>query len=258
MNTVHTMAAKGFELQVDVYDKNRPSYPKESVQSLIQQFGINKQSTVLDLAAGTGKMTQLLEPFVGKLIAVEPAENMRKKLKENTTTAEILEGTAESIPLSNESVDVVVVAQAFHWFCNRKALQEIHRVLKKDGGLALIWNLEDNNTDWVAEVRNLVEQFEDNAPQFRHGTWNKIFEETLDLFSSKDHQKFSYSLDCTSEMIWLRILSKSYISVLQQTQQEQLKQKLTEILLRHFPQLKNSENTVPYPYVTDLYTYNKV
>ena len=107
---------------------------------------------VLDLAAGTGKMTRLLAPSGVDLVAVEPVAGMRAAFEEAVPGVEILDGTAEAIPLPDASVDAVVVAQAFHWFDADKALAEIDRVLRPGGGVALVWNRRDESVPWVAEM----------------------------------------------------------------------------------------------------------
>jgi len=147
---------------------------------VIIETGMNQNSNVLDLAAGTGIFTRIIgsHPQIKglKLVAVEPSTNMRKKFS-SLSKIPIKEGTADKIPFENGTFDVVTVAQAFHWFANRNALQEINRVLKSSGHLVLIWNLENRNYKWVARLRDTYEQYEKDSPQYRHGTWIKVFEE---------------------------------------------------------------------------------
>lgn len=96
--------------------------------------------TVLDLAAGTGKLTELLARHAGRVIAVEPVEGMRQVLAAKLPGAEVLDGTAEAIPLDSESVDAAFVAEAFHWFDHRAAAAELARVIRPGGALVLLWN----------------------------------------------------------------------------------------------------------------------
>jgi len=257
MSTVHKIA-KGFELQVDSYERARPTYPDESVRFMVETLKLNNNSTVCDLGAGTGKFTRLIAPFVKKSYAVEPAENMRAKCKELLPEVEVLNGDASHIPLPNESVDALVVGQAFHWFANLESLREIHRVLRPGGGFGLIWNLEDRSIGWVAHLRDLYEQYEDDAPQYRHGNWKKAFEEDNGyLFVGAGSKHVRWNLLCNLQAIWERILSKSYISCLQEQQQNQLKQQVETMILDQLPQLKDKVQVVEYPYVTDVFCYFK-
>jgi ubiquinone/menaquinone biosynthesis C-methylase UbiE len=137
---IHESAARGFALAPDAYERGRPMYPFEAVRRLVRELGIKPASTVLDLAAGTGKLTRLLAQLGADVVAVEPVDAMRERLVETTSDVTALAGTAEDIPLEDESMDAVTVGQAFHWFEGDAALAEIHRVLRHGGALALIWN----------------------------------------------------------------------------------------------------------------------
>jgi SAM-dependent methyltransferase len=107
-------------------------------------MGLDDGSVVLDLAAGTGKLSQALAPRAGRLIAVEPLPEMRRLLAARAPEATLLDGTAEQIPMDDGSVDAVFVGEAFHWFDGARALPEMHRVLRPAGGVALLWH----NVSW--------------------------------------------------------------------------------------------------------------
>ena len=102
---------------------------------------LSSTATVVDLGAGTGKLTRLLVPAFGRVIAVEPSDAMRRKLDAFCPKAESLAGTGQEIPLPDASVDAVFAAQAFHWFDDEPAVAEIARVLRPRGALVLMWNL---------------------------------------------------------------------------------------------------------------------
>src|SRR5437870_104931 len=99
--TVDPRAATGFGSGADVYERARPTYPAEAIDHLTREFGLTEASTVLDLAAGTGKLTRSLVPSAGKVIAVEPSEAMRAELSRQVPAAEVRDGTAEAIPLDD-------------------------------------------------------------------------------------------------------------------------------------------------------------
>src|SRR5262249_50970017 len=114
---------------------------------------------VLDLAAGTGKLTRDLVPSGARVIAVEPLDEMREHLVRLLADVEALGGTAEDIPLEDGSVDAVVCAQAFHWFDPERALPEIHRVLRPGGGLALLYNSRDLSDHVQKKLDDLLEAY---------------------------------------------------------------------------------------------------
>jgi ubiquinone/menaquinone biosynthesis C-methylase UbiE len=119
------------------YERGRPGWPSE----VVDLPGLPPTATVLDLGAGTGKLTRLLVPAFGRVVAVEPADAMRRILGTLCPEAEALPGTGQEIPLADASVDAVFAAQAFHWFDDERAIAEIARVLRPFGGLVLMWNL---------------------------------------------------------------------------------------------------------------------
>ena len=124
----------GFASLAEDYDRGRGGWPPEI------HVGI-EANTVLDLAAGTGKLTALLAERYPEVVAVEPLPTMRKILRERVPKASALAGTAEAIPLDDESVDAIFVAEAFHWFDSAAAAQEIQRVLRPSGWLVISFNV---------------------------------------------------------------------------------------------------------------------
>jgi SAM-dependent methyltransferase len=146
------------------------------------EVDLGPASEVLDLAAGTGKLTRVLVPRVGRVLAVEPDDEMRAVLSRRVVDAEALPGTAEQIPLSDESVDGVFVGEAFHWFDGPRALSEIARVLRPGGGLALLWNEPVKPVEPpVGEPADAVVDEairrggEPGGPRYRSGVWRGPF-----------------------------------------------------------------------------------
>ncbi len=139
----------------EVYERGRYGYSHEAVAYLLSTLGIGAGTRVVDLAAGTGKLTRLLVPSGATVLAVEPVASMRQQLAVMVPGALPIAGTAEAIPVRSGSLDAVTVAQAFHWFQPERALPELHRVLRPQGRLGLIWNRADTSVDWVARLSAL-------------------------------------------------------------------------------------------------------
>jgi len=124
------------------YELGRPEWPDELIDRVVGDLELGPHSTVLDLAAGTGKLTRALVPRFARVIAVEPDDAMRAVLEDVVPGAEVLAGRAEAIPLEADSVDAVFTAEAFHWFAGQQTVAEIARVLWPRGGLAIFWNVD--------------------------------------------------------------------------------------------------------------------
>ncbi len=150
-------AATGFEQGAQAYEASRPSYPAAALACIVGRAGLGPGRTVLDLAAGTGKLTRLLVPSGAEVVAVEPVAAMRAELVAATPGVTALDGTAESIPLPDASVDAVTVAQAFHWFDVAPALAEIARVLRPGGTLLVVQNERDIEVEWVRRFGDLLD-----------------------------------------------------------------------------------------------------
>jgi ubiquinone/menaquinone biosynthesis C-methylase UbiE len=124
------------------YEFGRPRWPAELIDRVSRELELGPDSTVLDLGAGTGKLTRDLVPRFRRVLAVEPDDAMRAVLAEVVPDAEAVAGSAESIPLADDSVDAVFTAEAFHWYASDETAAEIVRVLRPRGGLAIFFNVE--------------------------------------------------------------------------------------------------------------------
>ena len=134
------------------YERGRPGYPEEAVRWLAG----DEPRDVLDLGAGTGKLTQALVARGHRVTAVEPLGEMRAQLQTVLPDVTALTGNAEAIPVPDASADVVTSAQAFHWFDHGAALPEIARVLRPGGRLALVWNSRDDRDPWMARLSEII------------------------------------------------------------------------------------------------------
>ena len=133
------------------YTRHRPGYPVEAIE-----WAVGDRDRVLDLAAGTGKLTESLLELGLEVTAVEPDPAMRAEFTRLFPDVPALDGTAEEIPLRDASVEAVVIGQAYHWFDPARALPEIVRVLRPGGVLAALWNHDDLSVPWVAGLEKLT------------------------------------------------------------------------------------------------------
>ncbi|MEV4667227.1 class I SAM-dependent methyltransferase [Microbacterium sp. LWO12-1.2] len=136
--------ARSFESIGADYDRYRPGFPDLAAEVIIPAA----VRSVLDLGAGTGKFTELLTGRAARVLAVEPSEAMLGVLRQKLPAVDAMNGSAERIPIPDGSVDVVTVAQAFHWFDREPACREIGRVLAPAGVLGLLWNRSDPTCGW--------------------------------------------------------------------------------------------------------------
>jgi SAM-dependent methyltransferase len=164
--SVDPRAETGFAADAARYERVRPLYPDAAVERLMGELDLTASSSVLDLAAGTGKLTRSLVGRVGRVAAVEPSEPMRAVLSQVVPHAEAVAGTAEAIPVPDAAVDAVFVGEAFHWFRTVDAAVEIARVLVGGGGLALLWNRphwDEGDNPWLSAFGALVQPLREEA-----------------------------------------------------------------------------------------------
>ncbi len=213
MAATHPTAAAGFGRAADAYERGRPGYPPSAVAHLAAELGLAPGATVLDLAAGTGKLTRMLAATGAAVIAVEPVEAMRSVLVAALPEVEVLEGTAEAIPVPAGAVDAITVAQAFHWFDADRAFADIHRALRPGGGLGLIWNIFDTSVAWVAAMQALVHIHRRGEPQYGRSGWREALVASR-LFGPVAERTFGFAHELDTDGLLDRIGSTSYIATL--------------------------------------------
>jgi SAM-dependent methyltransferase len=210
---VDPVAARGFGARAAQYELGRPGWPGDAVSALLERFGAG---TVLDLAAGTGKLTRVLAERGDTVIAVEPVEGMRAVLREQLPHVRAMNGTAEEIPVPDHSVDAAFVAEAFHWFDPAAAAAEIARVVKPGGGLAVLWNeLVWQEIDWLQELHDaLTEHRLHDPPRGREKTpWREALEAEPGLGPLHDEEAtHEHTLDREGQLA--QIASFSWVGAL--------------------------------------------
>jgi SAM-dependent methyltransferase len=209
---VNPVASAGFGKLAAAYERGRPSYPDDAIALLARELGIGPGRRVLDLAAGTGKLTRLLVAFGADVIAVEPVDGMRAQLTANVADVEVLDGVAEAIPLDDASVDVVMVAQAFHWFDAPAALAEMARVLRPGGGVGLMWNERDESVPWVNELSQIM-RWNTRKPYDTELDWCATLDRS-ERFTKARHAHFGYVQMLDADTLVERVESTSYLAAM--------------------------------------------
>jgi ubiquinone/menaquinone biosynthesis C-methylase UbiE len=246
---IHQAAAVGFDRASDAYERGRPGYPRQAVESLTQALDLDPASVVVDLAAGTGKLTRELLHTGARVIAVEPVAGMRAVLSRSCPQAEVVDGIAEELPLPDASADAVTVAQAFHWFDGERALAEIDRVLRPAGRLALIWNERDLRQPIQAELERLFDRHRGSTPSYRDTHWRDAFAAT-GLFEPAGEHRFDHFQRLDAEGLVNRVGSVSFVAALPEVERERLLHEVRTLA-------RGQGGEVELAYETDVFVYSK-
>jgi ubiquinone/menaquinone biosynthesis C-methylase UbiE len=238
----HSRRARSFGSVAEVYREARPGYPPAAVEWALEHA---PGRDVLDLAAGTGKLTEMIAATGARVIAVEPLEGMRRELAATVPDATLLPGTAEQIPLADGAVDAVLVGQAFHWFDQPRALDEMARVLRPGGVVGLIWNLRDESEEWAQRMTELL----DSADVVSSGVDREA--EALaahERFGAVEHSSWPNPVVFDRERLRAWARSTSIIATMEPAQAGAVVDALVDLADQH-PQLRHRE-TFEMPYVT--------
>jgi SAM-dependent methyltransferase len=196
-------ASLRFGEAADAYERGRPSYPARIVAWLIE----TTSGRIIDLGAGTGKLTRDLMGLGRSVIAVEPDPVMRRALATRLPRVPVLAGTAERIPLPDGCAGLVVAAQAWHWVDPARAIPEVARVLTSDGALAMVWNDRDDDDPWVGSLSVILREYGAN-PSSEHEP------QTSAPFAPLERAQLSWSDEVSVDAVVAAIASRSYVIAL--------------------------------------------
>lgn len=227
-----------FGAEAAAYERGRPSYPPESIDWLLPD-GASDRLDVLDLGAGTGKLTTRLVERGLDVVAVDPIPEMLELLSSSLPDTPALLGTAEDIPLSDNSVDAVLVAQAWHWFDPERAIKEVARVLRPGGRLGLVWNNRDERMGWVKDLGRII------------GHEVDPFSQTADLpasFTDAERHLVEWTNYLTPQALIDLVASRSYCITSPEKVRTRTLDRVRELLATH-PALANTSG-LALPYVT--------
>ena len=248
--SLHPAAALGFNAGATTYVAGRPDYPEGALSWLVDDVGLAPGRLGVEIGAGTGKFLRLVSRTGASLIAIEPVPGMRAELAHAFPDVDILEGSAEALPLSDASVDAILCAQAFHWFATRQTLAEMRRVLKIGGKLGLIWNVRDESIGWVFALTRLLQPYQGDSPRHESGRWREVF--PAEGFSPLVERTFAHQHEGPPERVIVdRILSTSFIAALPEDERAKVAEGVRKII-DEAPELAGRQ-TVGFPYATRAY-----
>ncbi len=224
------------------YERARPGYPEEAVRWLAG----DEPCDVVDLGAGTGKLTRALVALEHRVTAIEPLPEMLELLPTAAPGAAAILGNAEVVPVPDAFADVVTSAQAFHWFDHAVALPEIVRVLRPEGRLALVWNTRDDREPWVAELSAII----GNEAVDESDVSEPIA--TSGLFGPVETAEFRFDQHLDRELLLDLVLSRSYCAKLPPAE----RQPILESVGRLYDDVAGSDG-VRLPYVVECFRASK-
>jgi ubiquinone/menaquinone biosynthesis C-methylase UbiE len=239
----HDRYRLSFDSVADVYERSRPEYAPDALAWIARRLRLDR---VLDLGAGTGKLTRQLVALGADVVAVEPGDEMRAVLARSVPGVDVRAGSAEEIPLEDASVDAITVAQAFHWFRVNEALREMHRVLRPGGGFALLWNEWDEED---ALMRALNEVVNTLRPQGTHGGRHYEALQESELFGPREEQSFHHADEVPAAVAVERVSSVSALAAAETPDRGRALAEVRKIV---------GAGTVRFPMLTKVYIADRV
>jgi SAM-dependent methyltransferase len=221
-----------------VYEQARPEYPDDAVAWLAG----TPPRDVVDVGAGTGKLTRRLAAAGHRVVAVDPAREMLEQLGRVLPGVRALVGTAEAIPLPDGSADVVVAAQAFHWFDHGPALREAARVLRPGGTFGLVWNARDESTPWVQRLSEII-----GSERTSPGELTAVIDAS-GLFGPVEAATFGFEQRLDRDALLALVASRSYCA----TRAPEERRRVLDDVARVFDEEADG-GTIVLPYVTDAF-----
>ncbi len=234
--------ALSFGPVAETYDRARPSYPEEAVSWLLGPDLGADATAVVELGAGTGKLTRQLVDAGHDVLATDPSPEMLAVLRDRVPEARTAVAGAERIPVASRSVDLVVCAESFHWFDHAVALPEMARVLRPGGMLALVWNVRDEGVPWVRKLGRIM--------------GSELFTEDLsgpatasEHFGPLDEAEFRFWQTLRREELADLVRSRSAVAVLDDTERDEVVARTRDL----YDDYGRGPDGLQLPYLTRCY-----
>jgi SAM-dependent methyltransferase len=247
---IHEDARRGFQSGAVAYERGRPGYPAGAIEWLWAELDLRPGRTVLDVGAGTGKLTRELVSSGAEVVAVEPVPGMRGVLERAVPRARVLDGTAEALPVADRSVDAIAVAQAFHWFDVPRALAEFHRVLRPGGRFALIWNRRRLDQPLHHEIHRIIEPYHGDTPSHQRGAWREPVARS-GQFAQVGELELPTEQELDVDGVVDRVASTSFIAALDEPERVQVLERVRELAVGWAGPLRLG-------YTTEAYVHERV
>lgn len=233
------------------YEKSRPEYSRYSIDLIAKSFSLNLNTKILELGAGTGKFTSTLVNEGLLPVVTDWCPRMLSVLHDKYPHLKTVVADACNIPLKAATFDVVMVAQAFHWFATTDALKEIKRVLKPGAYLVLVFQERVENSEWIKEFHKILYSYPyDVRARFELGAWKKAFTEQ-NYFDCLKHESFAYNQNIAKEDLLHRALGMSFLTALPNVKRESAIQRIKMLCDTHI-ELKEKK-IVEFSYKTHVY-----
>lgn len=243
-------SARGFEAAAEDYDRARPEYPDAVARWLVERLDLRPGRRVVDIAAGTGKLTRLLAVECVSVVAIEPVAAMRSRLAAALPGVQLLDGVAENIPLEDGSVDAATVGQAFHWFDGDQALREIHRIVRGRGRLAVVYNRRNLEDPLHAGIEAIITPLRGETPGRRIGRWRAAFDRTR-LWEEVDELELAHVQHIDRGGVVRRVASTSFIAGLPGDQRADVLDQVRALV-------KRVPEPIDLPHVCECFLWERV
>jgi SAM-dependent methyltransferase len=226
--------SRGFELVADAYERARPNYPPDVIAWFTERLDLRPGRTVLDLGAGTGKLTRSLVEAGARVLALEPGDEMRARLAAVVPEAEPIAAGAEAIPVAAGSVDAATAGQSFHWFRWDEAVPEVHRILRPGGGLGLVWNERNPDDPLQQTLADLLRPFRPawQEGRARHAGWREVIARS-GLFSAFEEYVSGFVNELDADGLVERLATTSFVAAASPARQAELERSLRELAAAH-------------------------
>jgi SAM-dependent methyltransferase len=243
-------AQRGFQAGAVAYERGRPGYPAGVIEWLGAKLDLRPGRTVADVGAGTGKLTRELVGSGATVLAVEPVPGMRAVLETAVPGVRVLDGTAEALPMPDESIDAITVAQAFHWFDAPRTLAEFHRVLRPGARFAVIWNRRLRDQPLHLMINAVIEPYRGDTPSHHDSGWRDSIAAD-GRFAAAGETKVPFEQQFDADGLVDRVGSISFIAALEGEQRCRVLERVRALAL-------DAGSPLVLGYSTEAYAFQRV